>query len=194
MKLTRHRQSISQQSLTAPVPPSYYFAFSCCRSSSDADSSHAHAWLALSLQSLLFSILVKSSLTLAMFATTASTALATGESGASGSPEHQLPPRLRQKRSQVSRACDGCRIHRTKCDNNRPCSNCKNRGKHCSNSDATKVSTLSQAYEEIEHLRQKVQELEVKLKQEHQRNVNLDHNLLTPPSLSPSQVSQFWKH
>lgn len=107
-------------------------------------------------------------------------------------------PQLRQKRNQVARACDWCRIHRAKCDDNRPCSNCKNKRSHCSNSDATRASTLSQAFDETEHLRRKVQELESKLQQERQRATNSDQNLdqdpdqslLTPQSWSSPQVSQ----
>ncbi|KAE9366572.1 hypothetical protein N431DRAFT_384435 [Stipitochalara longipes BDJ] len=128
-----------------------------------------------------------------MFAPITSTVQPTGGSNASEFPERQLPPLLRQKRSQVARACDGCRAHRTRCDNNRPCSNCKEKGRHCSNSGAAKVTTLSQAYDEIEHLKQKVQELEVKLKREQERTVSSDqhiHHLPTPPSLSPPQFSQ----
>ncbi|KAN0092389.1 Fungal specific transcription factor domain containing protein [Hyaloscypha variabilis] len=128
-----------------------------------------------------------------MFTPITSAALSAGGSNASESPDRQLPTRLRQKRSQVARACDGCRAHRTKCDNNRPCSNCKERGRHCSNSGAAQASTLSQAYDEIEQLRQKVQDLEVKLKRERERTSNLDQHvqhLPTPPSYSPPQGFQ----
>jgi hypothetical protein len=123
-----------------------------------------------------------------------SSALPAGDSGTtSGPPDGPRAERLRQKRRQVARACDGCRTHRIKCDNNQPCSNCKSRGRHCSHSDAPKSSTLSEAYEEIGHLRQKIQELEVKL--EHERNKALvypNQHLLTPPSFSssPSQGLQ----
>ena len=125
-----------------------------------------------------------------MFTPITTTALPTGELDASGSPEHRLVQRFRQKQSQAARACDGCRTRRTKCDNNRPCSNCKYRGRHCSNNNGTKVSTLSQVYGEIGHLRQKVEELEVKLKQERQRTVNLDQHLPTPYSLPLPQAFQ----
>lgn len=125
-----------------------------------------------------------------MFPAITSTALGTGESGADESLERQRAPRLRQKRSQVAKACDGCRIHRVKCDNNKPCSNCKSRGRHCSNNNATKVSTLSEAHDEIGLLRQRVQDLEVKLEQERKKTSNLDQHLPTPPSLSSPQVSQ----
>jgi Fungal specific transcription factor domain/Fungal Zn(2)-Cys(6) binuclear cluster domain len=125
-----------------------------------------------------------------MLTTSTAAALASGNSGATKSLENQLAARHRQKRSQVARACDGCRINRTKCDNNHPCSNCKNKGRQCNNSSANKVATLSQAYEEIGRLRQKVQELEEKLRREHEQTPNIDPQLLTPPSLSPAQVSQ----
>ncbi|TAQ85434.1 hypothetical protein B7494_g6257 [Chlorociboria aeruginascens] len=102
-------------------------------------------------------------------------------SSASASPEPPPPPRPRQKRSQVARACDWCRVHRIKCDNDHPCSNCKSRGGQCSNSGATKLATLPHAYREIERLRQKVQELEQELQKE--RNVEKQvHTMNTLPS------------
>lgn len=128
-----------------------------------------------------------------MFTSTIRTAKATGEPGTERSLVGRGAQQLRQKRSQVARACDGCRIHRIKCDNNQPCSNCKIRGRHCSNSDATKDSTLSQAFLEIKHLRQQVHELEGKLEQEREKAVvNLNQHLPMPPSLSllPFQVAQ----
>ncbi|CAG8407888.1 unnamed protein product [Penicillium salamii] len=87
-----------------------------------------------------------------------------------------------QKRIQVARACDGCRLRRTKCDNQTPCSNCVTREQTCSNSGALKVSTLTQATEEIESLRRRVRQLEEELKQ------RPDHNPPTPAgsSLSPA--------
>jgi hypothetical protein len=80
-------------------------------------------------------------------------------------------------------------MHRAKCDAHRPCSNCKSKGRHCSNSDATRVSTLSQAYEEIGHLRHKVQELEAKL-EERRTTANFEQHLLTPQSSNSPQAFQ----
>lgn len=58
-----------------------------------------------------------------------------------------LPPSRppRGKRSQVSRACDWCRVHRIKCDSNHPCRNCQIRGGKCSNEGTNEVRTLPHA-------------------------------------------------
>ncbi|CAI7576550.1 unnamed protein product [Penicillium palitans] len=93
----------------------------------------------------------------------------------------------RHKRVQVARACDECRLRRRKCDNKVPCSNCKTIDRICSKSGAPKASTLTQASEEIEWLKQRVQQLEAKLEQRsHETN-----NLPTPTgsSSSPPRVS-----
>ncbi|KAK2607919.1 hypothetical protein N8I77_006560 [Diaporthe amygdali] len=74
-----------------------------------------------------------------------------------------LPARTKPKRSQVSRACDWCRVHRIKCDNAYPCHNCQARGGQCSNKGSPQVRTLPQAFREIEKLRQRVKELEEEL-------------------------------
>ncbi|KAF7534731.1 hypothetical protein G7054_g5964 [Neopestalotiopsis clavispora] len=85
-----------------------------------------------------------------------------GGSDFSGQPR-STSLRYRQKRSQVVRACDGCRAQRIKCDNNHPCSNCESRGRHCSNDGTTRTSTLSQAHDEIGRLKRRVEELEAEL-------------------------------
>jgi len=100
-------------------------------------------------------------------------------------PSPLPPPRSRQKkRGQVARACDWCRIHRIKCDNDRPCSNCKGRGGQCSSSGATKSATLPHAYREIERLRQRVQELEL----EKEREAEKPFHQLHTPARSPPYV------
>lgn len=71
--------------------------------------------------------------------------------------------RVRRKRQQVARACDGCRIQRIKCDNKYPCTNCDARGRDCSNTESTRTSTLSQAHDEIAQLKQRIRELEEQL-------------------------------
>ncbi|KAI1333877.1 hypothetical protein F5Y15DRAFT_322895 [Xylariaceae sp. FL0016] len=94
---------------------------------------------------------------------------------------------LRPKRQQVSRACDSCRLHRIKCDNNVPCRNCLNRGEHCINKSPSERRTLPQAYREIDRLNQRVRELEAQLERE---NAPCKHTMpeapppaiLTPPS------------
>ncbi|RDW76159.1 hypothetical protein BP5796_06980 [Coleophoma crateriformis] len=122
-----------------------------------------------------------------MSSSTANTA-PTGVSGFADAPRAQ---HFRQKRRQVARACDGCRIHRIKCDSSQPCSNCKSRGRHCSNNDAAREGSLSQACGEIERLRKKVQELEEKL--EEVTAVNPEQQLATPSSMSlaPSPFMAF---
>ncbi|KAI1143703.1 hypothetical protein F5Y05DRAFT_3292 [Hypoxylon sp. FL0543] len=87
----------------------------------------------------------------------------------SASPDSQ-PPRPRRKRSQVSRACDWCRVHRIKCDNHYPCLNCQNRGGQCSNDRSNEFRTLPHAFREIERLRKRNQELQKELEEERTRN------------------------
>lgn len=87
-----------------------------------------------------------------------------------------------KKRNQVARACDWCRVHRVKCDNDRPCSNCRNREGQCSNNDGAKTTTLPQAFREIDRLTQRVQELEQELERERKAGQTLN----TPPSVLPS--------
>ncbi|CAK7224202.1 hypothetical protein SEUCBS140593_005491 [Sporothrix eucalyptigena] len=77
----------------------------------------------------------------------------------------QQQQRRRQKRSQVVRACEWCRVHRTKCDNSVPCSNCKSRGARCSNDDLSRQMSLPSAHREIERLRKQVEQLEQELKE-----------------------------
>ncbi|KAH6850404.1 fungal-specific transcription factor domain-containing protein [Chaetomium sp. MPI-CAGE-AT-0009] len=97
-------------------------------------------------------------------------------------------PRTRAKRSQVVRACDWCRKHRVKCDNHYPCSNCANRGGECSN-ESMKTTSLPVAHREIDRLRQKVQELELELRQEREGRDALSS--LSPPALSVSSDVQY---
>ncbi|KAI1370293.1 fungal-specific transcription factor domain-containing protein [Hypoxylon crocopeplum] len=78
------------------------------------------------------------------------------------SPEASQPQKPRQKRIQVARACDWCRVHRVKCDNHLPCSNCQKRGGRCSQG-AVEVRTLPHAYRKIEQLESRVRELEQEL-------------------------------
>ena len=108
-------------------------------------------------------------------------------SASSKSPQLQLtsepPPRTRQKRGQVARACDRCRVHRIKCDSGNPCSNCKNRGGQCSHSGGMKAATLPHAYREIERLEQRVEELEQEKERDAEKQV---HQLQTPISLPGS--------
>lgn len=103
--------------------------------------------------------------------------------------ESPVPFGHRQKRRQVARACDGCRISRIKCDDNSPCSNCRAKGRHCSNNSATRATTLSQAHDEMARLRQRVQELQLELEQERDKTSSLSLQELTPPNSSTSPFS-----
>ena len=110
-----------------------------------------------------------------------------GVSASPDSPQLQLtyvpPPRTRQKRGQVARACDRCRVHRVKCESGNPCSNCKNRGGKCSYSGAMKAKTLPHAYREIERLKQRVEELEREKERDTEKPA---HQLQIPVSLPRS--------
>ncbi|KAB5518921.1 hypothetical protein GE09DRAFT_1155909 [Coniochaeta sp. 2T2.1] len=83
-----------------------------------------------------------------------SAATSTASASASAPGVTAAVTRPRQKRTQVVRACDWCRVHRTKCDNSVPCSNCRSRGVQCSN-DAVQATSLPHAFREIERLRKK---------------------------------------
>ncbi|PCG91472.1 Transcription factor [Penicillium occitanis (nom. inval.)] len=96
--------------------------------------------------------------------------------------ERQTAPQRPRKRAQVARACDECRMRRTKCDNKVPCSKCSIKGLDCSNSGIPKASTLSEARDEIARLKQRVQQLEAQI----DRQRNESNNLATPINSSPS--------
>ncbi|KAI0477311.1 hypothetical protein GGR56DRAFT_636741 [Xylariaceae sp. FL0804] len=101
---------------------------------------------------------------------------------------------LRPKRQQVARACDSCRMHRIKCDNNVPCRNCINRGEQCINKSPSERRTLPQAYREIDRLKHHVRELEAQLERERSLTkssvpVSSPNSILTPSSSSPESVS-----
>ncbi|ETS76615.1 hypothetical protein PFICI_12002 [Pestalotiopsis fici W106-1] len=100
--------------------------------------------------------------------------------------------RYRQKRSQVARACDGCRAHRIKCDNNFPCSNCESRGRHCSNDGTARTSTLSQAHDEIARLKKRVEELEAELQRGQDKQY--PHQQATPSDSSSSDLANLESH
>ncbi|GAW23485.1 hypothetical protein ANO14919_130440 [Xylariales sp. No.14919] len=109
-----------------------------------------------------------------------------GKSETSNPPSFEAP--LRPKRQQVARACDSCRMHRIKCDNNVPCKNCLSRGEQCINKSPGERRTLPQAYREIDRLKQKVKELEEQLGKERTKSALVSTSApaqpfaLTPPS------------
>ncbi|KAI1399156.1 fungal-specific transcription factor domain-containing protein [Hypoxylon fuscum] len=119
-----------------------------------------------------------------MFTTFVGMAPGSAESSAPVSPETPQPPKPRQKRSQVARACDWCRVHRIKCDNHLPCSNCVKRSGQCSQG-AIEVRTLPHAYRKIEHLENRVRELEQELENE-RKAIKSCTGLETPRSLTSS--------
>lgn len=71
----------------------------------------------------------------------------------------EAPHARKLKRSQVTRACDACREHRTKCDHGTPCSSCRSRNRKCTNTSIQRIS-LPQALREIERLKAKIDQLE----------------------------------
>ncbi|KAI2636739.1 hypothetical protein GGS21DRAFT_512998 [Xylaria nigripes] len=101
-------------------------------------------------------------------------------------PSFEAP--LRPKRQQVARACDLCRMHRRKCDNDMPCKNCVSRGEQCINKSPGERRTLPQAYREIDRLKQKVKQLEEELERERMKPpVSMPlSSALTPPNTADS--------
>jgi hypothetical protein len=114
-------------------------------------------------------------------------------SSASSSSTPPVPPKPQRKRAQVVRACDACRVHRTKCDNGAVCQTCRSRGTECSNSDASRLGSLSHAHREIERLRKQIQELHQELQQGFNKAAGAaapyQTQLLTPVS-SPFKTSE----
>lgn len=78
-------------------------------------------------------------------------------------------------------ACDRCREQRIKCDNGRPCTNCKSGEFKCCNNSAARVQTLPHAHREIIRLTSRVQELEKQLLLEPKEQV------VTPTSSGSSE-------
>ena len=95
----------------------------------------------------------------------------------------QTPLRARQKRIQVARACDECRLRRIKCDSFSPCSNCKTRGSRCTN-NPNKIVSLPHAHQEIEALRRRVEDLQNELQQLHQQADNSKQTHIPSPATS----------
>ncbi|OTB01197.1 hypothetical protein M426DRAFT_323706 [Hypoxylon sp. CI-4A] len=120
-----------------------------------------------------------------MFTTFVGTGSGAAESGGPASSEPLQPLKPRQKRSQVSRACDWCRVHRIKCDNHLPCSNCRKRGGQCSQGEV-EVRTLPHAYRKIERLEKRVRELEQEL--ENERSTKRPRTGLETPRTTPRSL------
>ncbi|KAG5293164.1 fungal specific transcription factor domain-containing protein [Histoplasma capsulatum G186AR] len=110
---------------------------------------------------------------------------------AGGSQSEQLPFRsataVRPKRKQVARACDWCRGHRIRCDNERPCANCRSRGGKCTSNGESELRTLPHALREIEKLKKRIKDLELQLKDAEQPEV--EH--VVHPSKPPRPLSVY---
>ncbi|KAI0966754.1 fungal-specific transcription factor domain-containing protein [Xylaria arbuscula] len=83
-----------------------------------------------------------------------------GGSDGTDSPQTRTPAGPRPRRNQVRRACDGCKLLRIKCDNQRPCSTCVNAHRECCTSGENQFRTIADAVEEVKRLRTKVREYE----------------------------------
>ncbi|EWG44838.1 hypothetical protein FVEG_05816 [Fusarium verticillioides 7600] len=89
--------------------------------------------------------------------------ITTSNTLSSGKPPSPPTSQPRPKRSQVSRACDWCRLTRVKCDSIRPCRNCKQANRECVNSGRDDFKSVAAATREVQRLRSQVQQLENKL-------------------------------
>ncbi|KAI3332376.1 fungal-specific transcription factor domain-containing protein [Xylariaceae sp. AK1471] len=69
-------------------------------------------------------------------------------------------PASRPKRSQVRRACDWCKLMRTKCENHRPCSNCRQANRDCTISDENHFRSLAEAPTQQPQQDQRVQQVQ----------------------------------
>ncbi|KAJ5552305.1 hypothetical protein N7494_001683 [Penicillium frequentans] len=78
-------------------------------------------------------------------------------------PSDQPAATPRTRRSQVGRACDWCRLSRTKCDDKQPCQNCQKHGRHCSNTKKVEAHSLPAANREIQRLRNRLKDIQAQL-------------------------------
>ncbi|KAF2999432.1 hypothetical protein E8E13_007591 [Curvularia kusanoi] len=71
------------------------------------------------------------------------------------------------KRAQVARACNYCRTNRTKCDENLPCTQCRQRGLQCDSSSKPSAvnASLPASNRKTQRLKERIKELENQLKQ-----------------------------
>ncbi|KAI9166309.1 Patulin cluster transcription factor patL [Paramyrothecium foliicola] len=68
-------------------------------------------------------------------------------------------PPARPKRSQVRRACDWCKLMRIRCENERPCYNCRQARRECGTSRQNQFRSLAAAVKEVETLRAQLRQL-----------------------------------
>ncbi|KAI0449073.1 hypothetical protein F5B21DRAFT_65993 [Xylaria acuta] len=64
------------------------------------------------------------------------------------------------KRRKVARACDSCRLNRVRCDDSRPCENCRSRGEICKADSPWEANSLPAAKREIERLQDRLNQLQ----------------------------------
>ncbi|KAJ4993966.1 hypothetical protein SVAN01_00443 [Stagonosporopsis vannaccii] len=71
------------------------------------------------------------------------------------------------KRAQVARACNYCRTNRIKCDEDLPCTQCRQRGLQCDSSSKSAAisASLPAASRKNQRLKERIKELEGQLKQ-----------------------------
>lgn len=64
---------------------------------------------------------------------------------------HQSPSSQDEKKKRVGKACDSCRMKKTKCDGRKPCSKCTQDNKLCTYSEKKKLQekTYSSSYVEL---------------------------------------------
>ncbi|KAH6644189.1 fungal-specific transcription factor domain-containing protein [Boeremia exigua] len=76
------------------------------------------------------------------------------------------------KRAQVARACNYCRTNRIKCDEDLPCTQCRQRGLSCDSSSKTAAVSVSlpAASRKNQRLKERIKELEGQLKQKSPEN------------------------
>lgn len=105
--------------------------------------------------------------------------------------------RMRQKRAQVARACEGCRLQRIKCDNRTPCANCHAKGRQCINGEARGASEAqARAQTEISLLKLRIETLESELVAERSKPRNEVPDSSSGSSFEPSPSpfpTQTWK-
>ncbi|OKL58087.1 hypothetical protein UA08_06825 [Talaromyces atroroseus] len=115
-----------------------------------------------------------------------------GGSGRSDSASER-PDTPRPKRTQVVRACDWCRLNRVKCDANPPCQNCRDHGRHCSNTKQSEAHSLPAANREIHRLRNRLKDLQEQLDKVREESKNRTE-VAKSPSTPFSNISDSTPH
>ncbi|KAJ5986233.1 hypothetical protein N7451_010598 [Penicillium sp. IBT 35674x] len=103
-------------------------------------------------------------------------------------PSDQPAATPRAKRSQVGRACDWCRLSRIKCDDKQPCQNCRNHGRHCSNTKQFEAHSLPAANREIQRLRNRLKDVQAQLDKVTDESKRLATDAKSPSGQSPNSI------